>query len=100
MIKVLMVDDHTIVRAGLKQILADTGDIDVVGEAVDGQDALRQMQVLAFDVMIMDMSMPGRSGLELLKQIKSEMPKLPVLILSMHSEDQYAVRAYKAGASG
>lgn len=100
MIRVLLVDDHTILREGLKQILADTSDIQVAGEAADGKEALRQMQALDFDVMIMDMSMPGRSGLELLKQVKAEKPKLPVLILSMHSEDQYAVRAYRAGASG
>jgi DNA-binding NarL/FixJ family response regulator len=100
MIRVLLVDDHTILREGLKQILADTDDIQVIGEAADGHEALKQMYALEVDVMIMDMSMPGRSGLELLKQVKTEKPKLPVLILSMHSEDQYAVRAYRAGASG
>lgn len=100
MIRVLLVDDHRILREGLKQILADTSDIEVVGEAADGREALKALQTLEIDTMIMDMSMPGRSGLELLKQIKAEKPKLPVLILSMHSEDQYAVRAYRAGASG
>ena len=100
MIRVLLADDHTILREGLKQILADTDDIQVAGEAADGQDALKQLRALDIDVLIMDMSMPGRSGLELLKQVKTEKPKLPVLILSMHSEEQYAVRAYKAGASG
>ncbi|GAB4256263.1 MAG: response regulator transcription factor [Methylomicrobium sp.] len=100
MIKVLLVDDHTILREGLKQILAETDDIDVVGEASDGHEALQRLNELDIDVMVMDMTMPGRSGLELLKQIKSDRPKLPVLILSMHSEEQYAVRAYKAGASG
>ncbi|MBS4050072.1 MAG: response regulator transcription factor [Methylomonas sp.] len=100
MIKVLLVDDHTILRDGLKQILADTDDIQAVGEAADGHEAIRKIQALALDAVIMDMSMPGRSGLELLKQIKLEKPKLPVLILSMHSEEQYAVRAYRAGAAG
>ncbi len=100
MIKVLLVDDHTILREGLKQILTETDDIQVAGEAADGQEAIRQLQALEVDVMIMDMSMPGRSGLELLRQIKLEKPKLPVLILSMHSEEQYAVRAYRSGAAG
>ncbi|MCQ8129127.1 response regulator [Methylomonas rivi] len=100
MIKVLLVDDHTILRDGLKQILADTDDIQAVDEAADGHEAIRKIQALALDAVIMDMSMPGRSGLELLKQIKLEKPKLPVLILSMHSEEQYAVRAYRAGAAG
>lgn len=100
MIKVLLVDDHTILREGLKQILRDTSDIQVVGEAADGLEAIQQLQGLELNLMIMDMSMPGRSGLELLKLIKQKYPKLPVLILSMHSEDQYAVRAYRAGAAG
>ncbi|MGD7034307.1 response regulator transcription factor [Methylotuvimicrobium buryatense] len=100
MIKVLLVDDHAILREGLKLILADSDDIEVVGEASDGMEALRLMRKLDIHVMVMDMTMPGRSGLELLKQIKSDQPKLPVLILSMHSEEQYAIRAYKAGASG
>ncbi|HBA66318.1 MAG TPA: DNA-binding response regulator [Methylococcaceae bacterium] len=100
MIKVLLVDDHAILREGLKLILADSDDIEVVGEASDGMEALHLMRKLDIHVMVMDMTMPGRSGLELLKQIKSDQPKLPVLILSMHSEEQYAIRAYRAGASG
>jgi two-component system, NarL family, invasion response regulator UvrY len=100
MIKVLLVDDHAIMREGLKQILADTIDIRVAGEAADGFEALKKINALDINVIIMDMAMPGRNGLELLKQIKADKPKLPVLILSMHGEDQYAVRAYRAGASG
>ncbi len=100
MINVLLVDDHTILRDGLKQIFSECSDIHVVGEAAEGLAALKQIHSLPIDVVIMDMSMPGRSGLELLKQVKTEKPKLPVLILSMHSEEQYAVRAYRAGASG
>lgn len=100
MIKVFLADDHTILRDGLKQILADTDDIEVVGEAADGLEAVKKIQSMEVDVLVMDMSMPGRSGLELLKQIKSIKPKLPILILSMHSEDQYAVRSYRAGAAG
>lgn len=100
MIRVLLVDDHMIVRQGLKQILADTDDIQVCGEAADGHAAMQMVRQGEFDLLIMDMSMPGRSGLELLKLIKAEKTKLPVLILSMHSEEQYAVRAYRAGASG
>lgn len=100
MINVLLVDDHTILRDGLKQIFSECSDIHVVGEAAEGLAALKQIHSVPIDVVIMDMSMPGRSGLELLKQVKTEKPKLPVLILSMHSEEQYAVRAYRAGASG
>lgn len=100
MIKVLLVDDHTILREGLKQILADISGIKVVGEASDGHEALRLTHELAIDVIVLDMTLPGRSGLELLKEIKIDHPKLPVLILSMHSEKQYAMRAYRAGASG
>lgn len=99
MIRVVLVDDHTIMREGLKQILADTTDILVVGEAADGFVAMKKVQTLEIDVLVMDMSMPGRSGLELLKQVKTHKPKLPVLILSMHSEEQYAIRAYRSGAS-
>lgn len=100
MIRVLLADDHPIVRAGLREILADTGDITVTGEASNGQEVLARVRGQDFDVAVLDMSMPGRSGIELIKQMKSEKPKLRVLILSMHSEQQYAVRAVKAGASG
>jgi DNA-binding NarL/FixJ family response regulator len=100
MIRVLLADDHTIVRAGLKEILADTGDVTVEGEAGTGQEVLARIREQDFDVLVLDMSMPGRSGVELIKLIKKEQPKLRILILSMHSETQYAVRALKAGASG
>lgn len=100
MIRVLLADDHAIVRAGLKEILADTGDIEVAGEATNGQEVLARVSAQDFDVAVLDMSMPGRNGIELIKLVKLEKPKLRILILSMHSEAQYAVRALKAGASG
>ncbi len=100
MIRILVVDDHAIVREGLKQILGDVKDMDVLAEAANGQEALDKIRRQAFEVILMDISMPGRSGLEILKDIKSEQPKLPVLILSMHPEEQYAVRALRAGAAG
>jgi two-component system, NarL family, invasion response regulator UvrY len=100
MIRILVADDHTIVREGLKQILADVDDMAVRDEAGNGQEALAKIRDGEFDVILLDISMPGRSGLEILKEIKAEHPKLPVLILSMHAEEQYAVRALRAGASG
>jgi DNA-binding NarL/FixJ family response regulator len=100
MIRVLLADDHAIVRAGLKGILADTGDIEVAGEAANGQEVLARVSTQDFDVAVLDMSMPGRNGIELIKLVKAEKPKLRILVLSMHSEEQYAVRALKAGASG
>ncbi|MBN1547032.1 MAG: response regulator transcription factor [Syntrophaceae bacterium] len=100
MIRIMVVDDHAIVREGLKQILSDVGDMAVLAEAGNGQEALDKIRRGTFDVILMDISMPGRSGLEILKDIKSEHPKLPVLILSMHPEEQYAIRALKAGAAG
>jgi DNA-binding NarL/FixJ family response regulator len=100
MIRVLLADDHAVVRAGLREILTDAGDIMVAGEATNGQEVLAQVRGHDFDLAVLDMSMPGRSGIDLIKQVKSEKPKLRILILSMHSEQQYAVRALKAGASG
>jgi two-component system invasion response regulator UvrY len=100
MIRILIADDHTIVRQGLKQMLSEVGDFVVAGEASDGLEALKQLREHAFDVLLMDMSMPGTSGIELIKQVKSEKPKLAILVLSMHKEKQYAVRALKAGALG
>jgi len=100
MIRVLLADDHTIVRAGLKEILDGTGDIRVVAEAASGNETLARVRDAELDVVVLDLSMPGRSGIELIKQIRSERSKLRVLVLSMHSEAQYAVRALKAGASG
>ena len=100
MIRVLLADDHAMVRAGLKELLAATGDIQVAGEAANGQEALAQIRERDYDVAILDMSMPGRNGIELIKLVKAEKAKLKILVLSMHGEAQYAVRALKAGASG
>lgn len=100
MIRVLLADDHTIVRAGLKELLSETGDITVSGEANNGAEALARIREGDYDIAVLDMSMPGRSGIELIRQVKQERPRLPILVLSMHSEEQYAVRALKAGASG
>ncbi|GGX98432.1 response regulator [Massilia dura] len=99
-IKVFIADDHAIVREGLKQILADTRDIVVAGEAENGSDALRLFRKSGCHVVLLDISMPDRSGIEVLKQIKKEKPELAVLMLSMHREDQYAIRSLKAGAAG
>lgn len=99
MIRVVIADDHTIVREGLKQLLAGS-DFDVVGEARDGMEVMQRVRELDFDVLLLDMSMPKKSGVELIKQVKSEKPKLRVLVLTMHEEQQYAIRAIKAGASG
>jgi DNA-binding NarL/FixJ family response regulator len=88
------------VREGLKQILSEVPDMVVAGEAADGMQALDKIRKEPWDIVLLDMSMPGKSGIELLKQIRSEYPKLPVLILSMHKEDQYAIRTLRAGASG
>ena len=100
MIKVLIADDHTLVREGLKQVIGQHSDIEVTGEAKNGQEALEKVWKEEFDVVLLDISMPGRSGMDSLKEIKSAKPKLYVLMLSMHPEEQYAVRALKAGASG
>jgi DNA-binding NarL/FixJ family response regulator len=99
-IRVLLADDHVIVRAGLRELLADTGDVTVTGEAGNGQEVLASVRQHDYDVLVLDMSMPGRSGLELIRQVKDEKPKLRILVLSMHGEAQYAVRAIRAGASG
>ena len=100
MIRILIADDHAIVRAGLKQILTDTPDMIVAGEAADGTEVLEKVRNDCWDLVLLDISMPGRGGLDTLKQLTSEKPELPVLMLSIYPEDQYAVRAFKAGASG
>ena len=100
MIRALIADDHAVVRQGLKQILGDTPEMVVAGEATTGQEVLDKIRAETWDVVVLDISMPDRSGLDILKQLRSERPKLPVLVLSMHSEDQYAMRVLKAGASG
>lgn len=100
MIRVLVVDDHAIVRHGLNNILADTDDVKVIGEAETGAQAVKLVREVQYDVILLDISLPDRNGIEILKQIKKERPKLPVLILTMHNEREFAVRALKAGASG
>lgn len=100
MIKVLIADDHAILRQGLKQMLQETDDIIVVNEAENASRALHLALKEDADVLLLDISLPDRSGIEVLKQIKNEKPKLAVLMLSAHREDQYAIRALKAGASG
>ena len=100
MIRVLIADDHTLMREGLKQILAATGDVTVAGEASDGHQTLEMVRHGKWDVLLLDVSMPGKSGVELILQLKVEQPRLPILILSMHKEDEYAIRTIRAGASG
>lgn len=100
MLKILIADDHAIVREGIKQILAEIPDNVTTDEAINGQEVIQKVWDNNYDLLLLDISMPGRSGLDILKQLKSEKPALKVLILSMHPEEQYAVRALKAGASG
>jgi two-component system, NarL family, invasion response regulator UvrY len=99
-IRVLIADDHSIVRDGLKRILAATPDIKVADEAASGDAALALVKANDYDIAMLDMSMPGLSGIDLIKRLKLEKPKLRILVLSMHGEKQYAARALKAGASG
>jgi DNA-binding NarL/FixJ family response regulator len=99
-IRVMLADDHTLVREGLRQLLAAAEGIEVVGEAADGDQALALVRAGEYDVAVLDLSMPGLAGLDLVKRVKQEKPRLKVLVLSMHGERQYAVRALKAGASG
>src|ERR1035437_9756460 len=102
MIKVFIVDDHEIIREGLKKILKEESDFLIVGEAQDGVDALEKIQKPDFecDVMLLDMNMPGRSGIDLLSDLKILKPQLHILVLSIHPEDKFALRTLKAGASG
>jgi two-component system, NarL family, invasion response regulator UvrY len=100
MIRVIIADDHPVVRQGLKQVVNKDPQIEVVGEANDAAELLELARRVSFDVLVLDITMPGRSGLEVLKELRREQPSLPVLILSMHPEDQYAVRVLKAGAAG
>jgi DNA-binding NarL/FixJ family response regulator len=99
-IRIVLADDHAIVREGLKRIVGDVPDFEVAGEAADGNEVIRVVRELEFDVLVLDLSMPGRSGMELIKLVKAERPRLRILVLSMHQEMQYAVRAIKSGASG
>lgn len=100
MINVLIADDHAIVRQGLKQILADIPDMEVFGEAGSGDEALKFIRRGGWDVMLLDISMPGKNVLELIKLAKQQSPHLPILILSMYPEDQYAIRMLRTGADG
>lgn len=100
MLKILITDDHAVVRRGLKQILAEEFDEVVFGEAQNMREMLEHLQKEAWDVAILDITLPGRSGLELLGELKLTHPNLPVLVLSMHPEDQYGIRVLKSGASG
>lgn len=100
MTRIVIADDHAIVREGLKRIITSASDMEVVGEAADGAEVMQHVRGSDFDVLILDLSMPGRSGMELIKLVRCEKPRLRVLVLSMHQELQYAVRAIKSGASG
>jgi two-component system, NarL family, invasion response regulator UvrY len=100
MIKVLIADDHALIRKGLKQLLDDTDDMRVTGEAENGMQAIRMVDETGFDVVLLDISMPDKHGIDVLKQLKINHPQLPVLMLSMHPEEQYALRSMKAGAAG
>lgn len=100
MIKLLIVDDHPLIRQGLKQTLSDESDIVVKGEANDIFEAIEKVRKTRFDLVLLDISLKNRSGVDLLQQLRTEFPKLPVLILSMFPEDQYAVRVLRAGAAG
>jgi two-component system invasion response regulator UvrY len=98
--KVMLADDHAIIRDGLRKILADTDDFEVVAQASNGNAVLEEVRQQAFDLLVLDLSMPGRHGLELIKLLRDERPKLPILIFSMHPEEQFAVRALRVGANG
>ncbi len=100
MIRILIADDHAIVRRGLKQIVSEIPDMQVVAEAADGQQALELARLGGVDLVLLDLAMPGRGGMDTLRQLKRELPDIPVLILSIYPEDQYAVRALKDGAAG
>lgn len=100
MINLFIVDDHAVVREGLKQIIASTGDMQVTAEAQSGSEALAMAAGADYDLVLLDISMPDRNGLDVLKELRRQNPKLPVLMLSMYPEEQYAIRALKAGAKG
>lgn len=100
MIKILVVDDHAVVRAGVAHFLADLPDMQIAGEAGTAQEAIRLIRSKDWDIVLLDIAMPDKSGVEVLKQIKREKPELPVLILSMHPESRYAVQILRSGASG
>ena len=99
MTRLVIADDHQMFREGLRQLLTRTGEFEVVGEAGSALETMQCVRTQEFDVLILDLSMPGRSGVDLVRQVKRERPSLPVLVLSMHAEEQYALRAMAAGAS-
>ncbi|ACC76052.1 response regulator transcription factor [Paraburkholderia phymatum] len=100
MIKVLLADDHAVVRDGLRQVLLHASGFEVAGEACDSATTLEMVRSVSANVLLLDLSIPGRNGIELIRQIKDENPSLRILVLTMHAEHQYASRAFKAGASG
>jgi two-component system invasion response regulator UvrY len=100
MIRILIADDHAIVREGLKQIVAETSDMVMADEASNGHEVLSKALNHDYDLIVLDITMPGIQGLDVLKRIKEQRPRLPVLVLSMHPEEQYALRVIKAGAAG
>src|SRR2546425_10994728 len=100
MIRVVVVDDHAVVREGLKRIISENPGMAVTGEAGDGHEAHKLIRGGACDVVLLDITMPNKNGLDVLKEVRTEVPRLPVLVLSMHPEDQYAVRVLRAGAAG
>src|SRR4030042_5733325 len=100
MIRILIVDDHPIFRQGLIRIITNNTDMTVTGEAIDGTDALNKIKENEYDLVLLDISMPGKDGLDVIKEIKGLYPKLAVLVLTMHPENQYAMRMFKSGASG
>lgn len=100
MIRVLLADDHSIVRAGLRSLIEDSGEMEVVVEAADGQEAIREALKAEPDVAVIDISMPGMDGLEVINQLQAKLPALPILVLTMHEEEQYVVRSISSGARG
>ena len=100
MIKVLLADDHSIVRAGLRRIIEDSGEMEIIAEAADGREALREAHEHLPDVAVIDISMPNCDGLEVIRLLRNDYPQLPILVLTMHEEGQYVVRAIEAGAMG
>ena len=100
MIRILVADDHAVVREGLKRIIQDAPTLELVGEASDGEEALEKALSMECDMLLLDISMPGRSGLDVLRELKIQKPELRILILSMHPEQQYALRALRSGARG